>query len=631
MTDRRVVAVGLLASVGGVLLVAVPSLAAAAAPTVAAVALTVAVGLVAVGLAVRALLAREAPVDLPAPERRPTYRSAGGAFAALLDDVGLAGRRRLDEDEETARERLRGVLETLAVDVLGRREGMTPETARERLADGAWTDDPKAAAFFADGYRPPVSRLAYLPWARPALPFARRGRHVVAALAERVGVAVPDPDERDAGPPTPTDQYWPSAGLSRERATGLTAAVIAGALAVSAVGVGFGQPAVVVTAALGIALVAAARLWPPEPTVALTRSLSTRRPAPGGEVTVTVTVRNTGDRTLPDVRLIDGVPPGLCVVAGSPRLATALRPGKAATAEYTVEAVGGRHTFEPGVVVVGDPVGAAETVTTVSPDGGPTTLDCGFDRGTTEATPRPQVEATPGQHVGAESGAGVEFDTLREYRPGDPPARIDWYHRAKTGDLVTVEFREPRLTRVAVVVDTRPAAYVARAGGVPAPRHGALAALTLAKQLLAEGVPVGFGTVPAGDTWTPPGTGPQQRATLRERLAGDGAVPWLSPTDSPPPADAAGALTDRLAADVQVLFVSPLCDDGSVTIARTLDAAGHSVTVVSPDVTGSGTVAAAYGSLDRWRRLSRLRAADVPVTDWDPANGIEGVGRSVQH
>ncbi|MBX0286432.1 DUF58 domain-containing protein [Halomicroarcula sp. F28] len=632
MTDRRVVAVGLLAGAGGILLIAVPGLAGAAVPTIAAVVLTVAVGLVAVGLAVRALLADGEPRDLPTPERRPTYRSAGAAFDGLLDDVGLAGRRKLDADEETGRERLRAVLEGVAVDALGRTDGWDPETARQQLSDGTWTDDVAAAAFFTEGYRPPVPRRAYLPWGRPDLPFARRGRHVVAALSARVGGPVPDPEERPERAVTPIDDYWPSGEFPRRRSTGLTAAITAGALAVSAVGVGFGEPAVVLTAALGIALVGVARVWSPTADVALTRSLSTERASPGDAVTVTVTVRNTGDRTLPDIRLVDGVPPGLTVVEGSPRVATALRPGKATTAEYTVEAVDGRHTFEPGVVVVGDPVGATETVTTVEGADGPTELVCGFGPPTTATEPpRPQVTVNPGQQVGTESGSGVEFDALREYRTGDPPARIDWHHRAKTGELATVEFREPRLSKVAVVVDTRPAAYVAKPGGVPAPRYGAVAAFTLASGLLAEGVPVGVGTVPPGEGWTPIGTGPAQREAVREVLAGDETVPWLAPANGATASDAVRALTARLEPDVQVLFVSPLCDDESAAIARRLDAAGHSVTVVSPDCTDAETVAGAFGRLDRWRRLSTLRGAGVPVTDWDPADGIEGVVRRVKH
>jgi hypothetical protein len=41
-------------------------------------------------------------------------------------------------------------LEELAVRVLGRSEGWSPEEARRRLATGAWTDDPRAAMVFAE-------------------------------------------------------------------------------------------------------------------------------------------------------------------------------------------------------------------------------------------------------------------------------------------------------------------------------------------------------------------------------------------------------------------------------------------------------------------------------------------------
>lgn len=631
MTDRRLtVAVGVVAMAGGLAVLFVPGVGGVL-PGLLAVVLTVGVGAVALWLAASQLFESDgATVRLPTPESRPTYRPAGAAFAGLLDAVTLAGRRELGEDGETGRERLYERLHELAVAVLSRTDGWPPAAADERLADGSWTDDADAAAFFRESLTPPVSRRAYLPWRRTDLPVARRARRVVAALAERVGGPTPETDtvpelaaEPSSGP------YWPTADLPHRRSTGLTRGVTAAALAVSAVGVGFGRPAVVLTATLGIALVGAARVWSPAPSVALTRSLSTASPAPGEHVTVTVTVRNTGDRTLPDIRLLDGVPAGLTVVDGNPRVTTALRPGKAVTFSYEVGPVPGRHRFEPGLVILGDPVGAAELVTAVdTPE--PTTLDCGFGRPTTgSGAPRPRVTRNPGQREGDASGAGVEFDAIREYRTGDPPARIDWNRRAKTGELSTVEFREPRVPKVAVLVDARPAAYVAGTDGVPAPRHAARGAHTVFGQLLRDGVPTGVGTVPPERGWLQPGTGAEQRRDARDLLAGDAAVPWVPPSASADPATAVTGLTARLDPDTQVVFLSPCADDGAVAIARRLDAEGHSVTVVSPDCTDPETVTGAYGRLTRWLRHSRLRAADVPVSDWDLSDGEE-VGLRVQ-
>lgn len=637
MTGSRRLAVtaGVLAAAGGVALTLGPAVGAGPVATIGSIALIALVGAAALWLAVGQLLgAGETSVRMPEPESRLGYRVPGQAFAATLDEVSLAGRRQQATDGDPPRERLRATLHDLAVGTLARTDGWSPSTAADRLADGTWTDDGTAAALFAGEDRPPVPRLAYLPVGDVDLPVARRARHAVTALADRAGVGEPDPDARlDRRNDSASGPYWPRGEFPQRRSTGLTWLVTAGVLAVSVGGLWFGQPGVVLTATLGVALLGVAAAQSPSPTVSLSRSLSTDAPAAGDRVTVTVTVRNTGDTTLPDIRLVDGVPPGLAVVEGSPRFTTALRPGNAATFSYTVAAVEGRHTFEPGLVVVGDGIGATETATTVEVAGGPTELDCGFElRDGRTDPPRPQVTMMSGQRVGDASGAGVEFDTQREYRPGDPPSRINWNHRARTGELATVEFREPRLSRVAVLVDTRPPAYVAaERDGVPAPRHGAVAAFTVASRLLADGVPVGFGTVPAENSWTPPGAGPDQRRRLGACFADDDAVPWSPPAESPAIADVVSDLTARLAPDTQVVFVSPCCDDGAVEIARTLDVEGHSVTLLSPDCTDPSTVEGAYGRLTRSRRLATLREHGIPVQDWPPAEGSEGVGLDVRH
>lgn len=637
-TRRLSVGVGLLSIAVGGLLLALPALGSGLVPRAVATLLTVGVGTVAVVIAGRRLFESDEPaVRLPSPESRPRYRTPGSSFAGLLDDVSTVGRRAVDETDDwdgdgefAPRERVSAALHDLAVAVLARTEGRDAGRAADRLANGRWTDDEDAAAFFAEGLRPPLPRRASLPWVRPELPVARRARHVVAELADRAGTDAPDPTEGGglaATDDAETGAYWPTADLPRERSTGRTRRVTVAVLLTSAVGVVAGLPGTVLTAAFGVSLAGAARVWRPSTDLAVSRSVSTRTPAPGETVEVTVTVRNVGDSTVPDLRLLDGVPAGLGVDSGTARFATALRPGKAASTSYTVEAVPGTHRFEPPVAVVGDVAGARETVQAVESVDGPATLDCGFERrGRESEAPRPQVTLASGSRTAGVSGAGVEFDALREYRPGDPPGRIDWNHRAKTGDLATVEFEEPRRPRVVVVLDARRAAYVAETPrGVPAPRHGAAAAFAVADGLLESGVPTGLATVGATDCWLPPKTGSAHRDAVRDRLAGDRAVPWTAPSDETVVADAAADLAARLSADAQVVLVTPLCDDGGVSLARRLDAAGHSVSVVSPDCTDPSTVGGAYGHLTRRERLATLRRRGVPVRDWDPTTPISEV------
>ncbi|EMA24022.1 DUF58 domain-containing protein [Haloarcula amylolytica] len=638
MRQRRIpTIVGLLAISAGGLLLALPELGGGLLPRVVATLLTVGVGAAAVVLAARELFDSDDPeLRLPTPESRPPYRVPGAAFAERLDRISTVGRRAVDDADEwdgprerTPRERVYASLHELAVDVLGRTDGDRPGAAADRLADGAWTDDEAAAAFFADGLCPPLPRRASLPLVRPELPVVRRARHAVAELAERLAADAPDPDSRPApvetvGDGESADEYWPTADLPRTRSTGRTRRVAVAVLLASAGGVVMGVPGAVLTAAFGVALAGAARVREPTADIELTRTLEPRTPSPGSTVEVTVTVRNVGETTVPDLRLLDGVPAGLSVRSGSPRLTTALRPGTERSFSYTLTAVPGTHAFESPFVIAGDFAGARETVRTVAVTGGQDSLACGFERRSDDAgAPREQATQMPGQQKAGVTGSGVEFDSLRAYRPGDPASRIDWHHRAKTGDLATVEFQEPRRPRVAVVVDARRAAYVAATpGDVPAPRHGASAAYSIADRLLDDGIPVGVGTVGAGDCWLPTTTGEAHREAVRTHLASESAVPWTPPSKPTQIGDAVDDLTARLNPDVQVVVVSPLCDDDGVALVRQLEGAGHSVSVVSPDCTDPSTVAGAYAHLARESRLSTLRGHDIPVRDWDPATPL---------
>jgi uncharacterized protein (DUF58 family) len=60
-------------------------------------------------------------------------------------------------------------------------------------------------------------------------------------------------------------------------------------------------------------------------------------------------------------------------------------------------------------------------------------------------------------------GAGAELHQLRDYVPGDPPARVDWKATARLGHLVSREFSEDQHLDVLVAIDAGRASRV-RAG-----------------------------------------------------------------------------------------------------------------------------------------------------------------------
>jgi len=351
----------------------------------------------------------------------------------------------------------------------------------------------------------------------------------------------------------------------------------------------------------------------PDPDLSLSRTVSDDTPRLDDTITVTVTVRNDGE-FLPDLRIVDGVPDAVEVVDGSPRLATALRSGKEATFTYEIEAVRGDHTFGDATVVARDAAGSVEVKSEVGDDASFRCVP------TLTALPSFPLRAQSARRVGRlstdESGAGVEFHATREYRTGDPLSRVDWKRLARTGDLATVEFREERAGTVAVVVDTRESAYVARPDDDSAVEYGVRAAGSVAATLLDTGDRVGLASYGPDMTWLAPSLGRDHRQRFRRTLATDDAF-------DPTPPDARffsestfQRILKRLPSDAQVVCCTPLCDDGIVRFLRRIDAHGHSVTVVSPDVTGAASTGDQLSRARRRTRIRGLRQAGVRVVDW---------------
>jgi uncharacterized repeat protein (TIGR01451 family) len=390
------------------------------------------------------------------------------------------------------------------------------------------------------------------------------------------------------------------------------------ALVAGAAGILASSAGLVLVGVVGVVFAGFARAARP-PAVSLTveRSVNNADPEPDEDVTVTVTVENTGDSLLTDLRVIDGVPPALAVASGSPRLATALRSGETATLSYDVTTARGSHAFEPALAITRDASGAAErrkkvAATTETP------IICVPPLGSqAEVALRNQTIGQPGRVLTDIGGSGVAFHTTREYRPGDPLSRIDWNRKAKTGDLSTVDFREERAAAVVVLIDAREEAYRApdgeRASAVER-SVGAAGALYVA--LTDEENPTGIAALAPESCWLAPGVGTAHRARVRDLLATHPALSPTPPDDPFFPSIRVRRLRRRLPSDAQLVVCSPLCDDYVVTLLQRLNAAGHRVTVLSPDPTSEATPGQRVAHTERTLRLSTLRAAGIPVVDW---------------
>lgn len=419
--------------------------------------------------------------------------------------------------------------------------------------------------------------------------------------------------------------------MTRSRATNRWAGVDAVAWGTLAVGLLAREPAVLLLAAVGVAVAAYARAGgPPTPELQLARELDDVAPEPGDEVAVRLTVHNDGEQILPDVRVVDGVPDALAVTDGSAHLGTALRPGETVVHAYAVRAERGTHAFSPVTIACRNLGGAHEVDLTETVE---TSIEC---RPSLVGGPEPplrDVVALPGGRTPtAAGGEGLEFHGVREHRPGDSARRIDWARLARTGELATVTHREERSATVVLLVDARGEAYV-RSGSAPdhGVEWGVRAAGSLFAGLLEGHHAVGLAAIGRELAWLGPGAGEAHRRRGRELLA---AHPALSPA---PPSTRVWAsrrtaghrtraqlrrLGASLPTGAQVVFCTPLPDDGSAAIARRLQAGGNAVTVVCPDVTGGRSPGARLERLGRTRRIRSLHRADVPVVDWDPTEPL---------
>jgi len=431
-----------------------------------------------------------------------------------------------------------------------------------------------------------------------------------------MGAEFPEVDE------TPTELVV-GPGDAADHQTKRWFGVSAFALLALAVGVFTAQAGLLLASALGMAFSGYGRLTSPPPVhLAIERTISDAAPNPGDEVAVSLTVTNDGDRPLPDLRLVDGVPDRATVTGGSPRLATALRSGESTTIEYTVAATRGVHEFEPLTAIVRDVSGATERIASVE-QGDAFACEPDLPSPTLDVPLRPQTSQYTGRTPADAGGDGVEFYATREYRMGDPMSRIDWNQTAKTGDMRTVEHRVERSVTVALLVDARPSADVSPGDGAS---PGAAAESTLernldaarevAASLLADGHSVGLAAFSEHDCWLAPASSDTHRIELRETLA---THPAFSPGDEDADVSVfsvAQRLRQRLPSDAQVILFSPLVDDFVFRTTVRLDAHGHRTTVVSPDPTTADTSGHRLASVERRMRITRLRRRGLPVADW---------------
>lgn len=543
---------------------------------------------------------------------------------------------RLGEGRIEYREQIFERVKEIAAAVIVERHGVSRAEAMGMLEDGSWTESDLAASFFGAPGRsvgsPSLFDQVKSRFTDQDFQYEQQLDATVAAIESMADFsdrssAGDDDEPKGAMAPVGIDtedaMEWISetvqygSPLTTHQWTGVSAF----ALAALAVGIIVSQPAILLASAVGIAVAGYARAGSPPAlsTLDVTRTLSEKEPEPGEEVTVTVTVENTGESFLADLRLIDRVPSMMRVVDGSPRLGTALRPGQTATFTYTVQAERGEHTW-PLQVVGRDFSGSVEREARIHPD---TELSCVPRlRTTAEAPVRLQTSIYSGEVETRTGGGGLEFYSIRDYQPGDPKRRIDWKNYAKTGEFTTIDFREERAARIVLLFDARSGSYVSSA---PGEKHALDKSVDAAFDIFAslndQGHLIGIAAFNGIPCWLGPSTGTLHLQRVRQLFVEHPALtplpPELADKDEGRYVDPMIHIRRQLPGNTQIFLFSPLTDHYTYEVARRLNGAGHLVTIISPDPTTDRTVGQRLANLERSVRVKLLRDHGIRVVDWN--------------
>lgn len=360
---------------------------------------------------------------------------------------------------------------------------------------------------------------------------------------------------------------------------------------------------------------------PPRPAVRIDRSFTPEEPEDGETVTVETRIRNVGDETLPDCRFVDRVPEELCVTDGSPRIATGLSPGQECTLSYELDVTSGNHRFDGVYAIVSDWTAASEHEYELSAEW---ELQCPYDPDPLQV-PVLRRMTTPyaGRLATDDSGEGLEFYAVREYRTGDPLRRIDWNQYASSGELATLQFRTERSAAVVIVVDTRKDAHVrANAADRSPVERSREAASRLLVTLLDGDHRVGLATL-GRDFWLAPSDTSEHRTRALDALSTEGAFAAQQPSLTFPIRLRTHQLLQRMSETTQVVICTPLVDDRVEVPVQMLESAGHEVTVVSPDPTRMESRGGIVATLERKQRITRIHSYGVPVIDWEFGQSLD--------
>jgi uncharacterized protein (DUF58 family) len=257
--------------------------------------------------------------------------------------------------------------------------------------------------------------------------------------------------------------------------------------------------------AFGIVAVADAAIRPRLGALVAQRELPTRWPL-GRGCEFTLRLHNPGARPL-RVRIRDSWPEALDGARDQEPISISAA-GSASVQQSAIARARGRHEFGAVHVEAASPLGLWRHRSVLDAPG---TVDVYPDWAPGRAAlAQAELAAREGQRRMRRRGEGTEFESLREYRPGDALVHLDWKATARRGFPVSRQFQVERNHDLVLALDCG-RLMGARFAGVAKLEHALHAVLALAEAGVRQGDRVGFFAFDESTlTWVPPGKGPAQ-------------------------------------------------------------------------------------------------------------------------
>jgi len=210
----------------------------------------------------------------------------------------------------------------------------------------------------------------------------------------------------------------------------------------------------------------------------------------GCEAEIGLTVANAAREPVA-VEVLDEVPPDLA--AEEPRFAGVLvPPGANVTLRYPIRpSVRGDRRLGPAIALEGSPLGLLRRRTTAGADAVLPVHPDATRYLRPEALAPERVLAAIGVRPSRRRGEGMEFESLRDWVPGDDPRRVDWAATARRGRVVTRLYQHERNHTVLIALDTS-RLMGGRAGARTKLDHAVDGALALVYAALTAGDRVGM-------------------------------------------------------------------------------------------------------------------------------------------